>query len=79
MIPKADADKIIKIFKHYMDIEGQTVDSMRYEKNIQEKMTHKGFLSDLNPLLPANAMYDVQKAYALIKNEIVDRIESTSK
>jgi predicted nucleotidyltransferase component of viral defense system len=76
---KADADKIIKIFKHYMNTEGQTVDSMRYEKNLQEKMTHKGFLSDLNPLLPANAMYDVRKAYALIKNEIVDRIESTSK
>ena len=74
MIPKADANKIIQIFKHYMETEGQTVDSMRYEKNLQEKMRHKGFLSDLIPLLPADATYDVQEAYALIKNEIVDEL-----
>jgi hypothetical protein len=60
-----------------MGIEGQTVDSIRYEKNLQEKIRHQGFLSDLNPLLPADATYDVQKAYVLIKNEIVDRIAST--
>lgn len=71
---KADADKIIQIFKHYMETEGQAIDSMRYEKNLQEKMRHKGFLSDLNPLLPADATYDVQEAYALIKNEIVDEL-----
>jgi len=71
---KADAGKVIQIFKHYMETEGQTVDSMRYEKNLQEKMRHQGFLSDLNPLLPANAMYDVQEAYVLIKNEIVDKL-----
>lgn len=76
---KAGADKIIKIFKHYMKTEGQTVDSIRFEKNLQEKMRHQGFLSDLNPLLPADATYDVQEAYTLIKNEIIDRIESTSK
>jgi predicted nucleotidyltransferase component of viral defense system len=76
---KADADKIIQIFKRYMESEGQTVDSMRYEKNLQEKMRHPGFLSDLNPLLPADTTYDVQKAYVLIKNEIVDRIENAFK
>lgn len=72
---KADADKVIKTFKHYMETEGQIVDSMRYEKNLQEKIRHKGFLSDLNPLLPADATYDVQEAYVLIKNEIVDKLE----
>jgi len=71
---KADAKRIIHIFKHYMENEGQTVDSMNYEKNLQEKMKHSGFLSDLNPLLPADATYDVQDAYELIKKEIVDRL-----
>jgi len=47
---------------------------MHYEKNLQEKLGHRGFLSDLNPLLPADATYDVQEAYALIKNEIVDKL-----
>ncbi len=71
---KADAGKVIQIFKHYMKTEGQIVDSMRYEKNLQEKMRHKGFLSALNPLLPADATYDVQEAYVFIKNEVVDKL-----
>jgi len=57
-----------------METEGQTVDSMHYEKNLQEKLRHRGFLSDLNPLLPADAIYDVQEAYVLIKKEIVDKL-----
>ncbi|OPY17356.1 MAG: hypothetical protein A4E69_00019 [Syntrophus sp. PtaB.Bin138] len=76
---KADAGRIIHVFKQYMETEGQTVDSMHYEKNLQEKLRHRGFLSDLNPLLPADATYDVQEAYAFIKNEIVDKIEIRSK
>ena len=71
---KADAGKVIRVLKHYMEAEGQTVDSMNYEKNLQEKMRHQGFLSDLNPLIPANATYDVQEAYALIKNVIIDSL-----
>ena len=71
---KADAGRIIHVFKKYMETEGQTVDSMHYEKNLQEKLRHRGFLSDLNPLLPADAIYDVQEAYALIKHEIVDKL-----
>jgi len=75
---KADADKIIKIFKYYMETDGQTVDSMRYEKNLQEKMKHQGFLSDLKPLLPADTTYDVQAAHLLIRTEIIYRIDSAS-
>ncbi len=71
---KADAGRIIHAFKKYMETEGQTVDSMHYEKNLQEKLRHRGFLSDLNPLLPADAIYDVQEAYVLIKKEIVDKL-----
>jgi predicted nucleotidyltransferase component of viral defense system len=75
---KAEVDKIIKIFKHYMESEGQTVDSMRYEKNLQEKMKHQGFLSDLNPLLPADATYDVQEAHHFVKTEIIDILDRPS-
>lgn len=71
---KADAGRIIHVFNKYMETEGQTVDSMHYEKNLQEKLRHRGFLSDLNPLLPADAIYDVQEAYVLIKKEIVDKL-----
>lgn len=72
---KADAGRIIHIFKHYMENEGQTVDSINYEKNLQEKMKHRGFLTDLNPLLPADAAYDVQAAYDLIRSRIIDPLD----
>ena len=46
---------------------------MNYEKNLQEKMIHHGFLTDLNPMLPANAAYDVQEAYNFVKTEIIEK------
>ena len=71
---KAEAGRIIHIFEQYMKNEGQAVNNMRYEKNLQEKLRHRGFLSDLNPLLPAGATYDVQEACMLIKREIIDKL-----
>jgi predicted nucleotidyltransferase component of viral defense system len=71
---KEDVDKIIPVFKHYMETEGQTVKSMNYEKNLQEKMSHRGFLSDLNPLLPADTKYDVQDAYHCVRGKIIDNL-----
>jgi len=75
---KADAGRIIHVFKQYMETEGQTVDSMHYEKNLQEKLRHRGFLSDLNPLLPADAIYDVQEAYHFVRAEIIDKFDRRS-
>jgi predicted nucleotidyltransferase component of viral defense system len=72
---KADAGRIIQVFNHYMANEGQTVDIMNYEKNLQEKMKHSGFLSDLNPLLPADATYDVQEGYRFVREEIIDKFD----
>lgn len=70
----ADAERIIHVFKQYMENEGQSIDSMNYEKNLQEKMSHRGFLTDLNPLLPANAAYDVQEAYHDVRAEIINKL-----
>ena len=71
---KADAGKIIEVFKHYMENEGQTVDSMHYEKNLQEKMRHRGFLTNMNPLLPAGYAYNAQEAHSVVKEKIIDNI-----
>ena len=57
-----------------MENEGQSIETMNYEKNLQKKLKHRGFLSDPNPLLPADATYDIQDAYELIKKEIVDSL-----
>jgi predicted nucleotidyltransferase component of viral defense system len=75
---KADAGRIIHVFKKYMETEGQTVDGMHYEKNLQEKLRHRGFLSDLKPLLPADAIYDVQEACHFVRAEIIDKFDRLS-
>ncbi len=71
---KADARTIIRVFKQYMENEGQTVETMYYENNLQEKMRHQGFLSDLNPLLPADTTYNVQDAYYCVRGKIIDNL-----
>jgi len=76
---KADADRIVHIFKHYMENEGQTIDSMNYEKNLQEKMIHRGFLTDLNPLLPADITYDIEMAFLRIRNDLLRKIDNKPK
>lgn len=45
-----------------------------YEKNLQEKIKHRGFVSDLNPLIPADVNYDIQKAFEILKQEVISRI-----
>lgn len=75
---KADAGRIIHVFKHYMATRGQAVEKMQYEKNLQEKLKHRGFFGDLDPLLPANTPYDVHEAYRFVKSELIDKLEKCS-
>ena len=68
---RADASAVVAIFKQYMVAEGQRVDARSYEKNMQDKMKHAGFLSDLNPLVAPNIQYDAHEAFLLIRRKII--------
>jgi predicted nucleotidyltransferase component of viral defense system len=72
---KADPVKIVAVFKQYMEAEGNTIDRRSFEKNLQGKMKHPGFVSDIRPLLPADVEYEEQPAYTLIRDEILARID----
>lgn len=72
---KANADRVVEIFQHYMNFEGKVVDSKTYEKNLRDKMKHAGFLSDIDPLLPVAADYDIQEAFNCVLREIVSRLD----
>jgi len=72
---KADAGRIILAFQQYMASEGQTIDSVRYDKNLQDKLRHRGFLTDINPLLPADAAYDVLEAYDFVRSAIISQLD----
>ena len=71
---KANASTVMQIFKEYMKAQGYKVNREDYEKNIQEKIKHRGFISDLSPLLPADINYDIQKALEILKQEVISRI-----
>jgi predicted nucleotidyltransferase component of viral defense system len=72
---KASAERVVEIFRHYMDFEGNVVDGMTYEKNLQDKMKHPGFASDIEPLLPDGAGYDLQQAFDCVHREIISRLD----
>jgi predicted nucleotidyltransferase component of viral defense system len=71
---KADSIKIVDIFKHYMQTEGHRITRKDFQKNLDEKMKHAGFLRDLDPLLSPSVRYDVRAAYSLITQEIVNHL-----
>jgi predicted nucleotidyltransferase component of viral defense system len=71
---KAKATAIIKVFREYMKAQGLTVRREDYEKNLQEKIKHRGFVSDLNPLISADVNYDIQEALEILKQEIISKI-----
>lgn len=73
---KADAGKVVIIFNEYMKAEGRRISAGDYEKNIEAKMKHSGFIEGIAPLLPADMNYDVKEAFSLIIQQIVSRIDS---
>jgi predicted nucleotidyltransferase component of viral defense system len=73
---KADAVKVVKIFKEYMKAEGHKITAMDYEKNIEAKIKHFGFIEDIAPLVPPDMNYDIQEAFSLIIQQIVSRIDT---
>lgn len=73
----ADAAKVVRIFKEYMKAEKHSISAEDYEKNIEAKMKHSGFIEDVTPLLPADMSYDIKEAFSLVTQQIVSRIDST--
>jgi predicted nucleotidyltransferase component of viral defense system len=71
---KADPVKIVEIFKYYLKTEGHHITGKDFQKNLDEKMYHIGFLRDIAPLLSAGVQYDAQAAYRLITREILSRL-----
>ena len=71
---KADAATIVEIFKKYMKAEGNKIGRKYFEENLDDKMKHPGFSSDLKPLLSSNVNYDDKEAFELVRREIISRL-----
>ncbi len=71
----ADPALVVEVFRRYMEAEGSTVTRVAYEENLREKLRHPDFLGDLNALLPVGMEYDPERAFALIREEIIGRLD----
>ena len=65
----------MRVFKQYMEKEGNAVGVREFEKNLFNKLNHQGFTSDLTSLLIAGTAYDPTTAVVVIQNEIIARID----
>ena len=70
----ADNEVIVEVFKQYMKNESQSVSRQDYLDNLDKKMHHPGFLSDLEPLAAPYIDYDIHKAHSLITEKIIAKI-----
>jgi predicted nucleotidyltransferase component of viral defense system len=70
----AEPEKIIYAWKFYMNEEGHSVSQLEFLKNMEKKVIDKDFLGDMEGLLRPGLSYDIEKAYELIKSEILENI-----
>jgi len=71
---KADMDKTVKVFRQYMQNEGNTITAQEFEQSLFEKISHHGFAGDLKSLLIPSMEYDPKTALAVIQREIIARM-----
>lgn len=68
----AKASPIVEAFEHYLSLGGVTITRADFEANLEEKMRHRGFRSDLDTILLAPPVdYDVDAAAAFVRSELL--------
>jgi len=71
---EASPDRVIGCFQRYMDEGGHSASRAQFEENLAAKRTDTRFVSDIEPLLPSSAAWDVDAAMDLVLAEFVSRI-----
>jgi len=70
-----DGSRVVAAFRHYLGSSGATISRAEFEANLDEKVRHAGFRSDLDQLLVESfAGYDVDTAADLIRRELLSRL-----
>jgi len=64
-------EKIITTFKEYLKHMGVKISKKDFTENLENKMTNKEFLNDINPLITDLVNYDINKAYRLVRSELL--------
>jgi predicted nucleotidyltransferase component of viral defense system len=74
MNPQLDIDQVISCYREYMTTAGIPPSSKVFIENMEEKMRDGEFLGDIKALIRPEIQYDSEKAYDLIKTEILEKL-----
>lgn len=67
-------DKIIEAWKVYLEREGNRISKKEFLNNMDQKITDKDFLGDINGLLHPGFSYDINKSYETVRKELLERL-----
>ncbi len=71
----ADPQLIIRCYKRYMDFSVSKPPTYKqFIQNMESKMIDPDFIGDTDNLLDPNETYNIQKAYLIVKEKIIDRL-----
>lgn len=68
-------DEVIRCFNHYMSEEKTIVTRAEFLGHLDLRLEDRGFCSDMTPLLRAGLDYDVMKAGAYVREELVMKLD----
>jgi predicted nucleotidyltransferase component of viral defense system len=70
----ADPQRVVEVFRAYMDHEGHKVSRAEFAENLLAKKANPLFTADLDSLLPVDFSFDFAAAFELAEREIVSRM-----
>lgn len=69
-----DADAVVRCFRAYLDHGGLKVSRAEFTANLDAKAEDEAFQDDIVPLLRADLEFDHDKALALVRERLVERL-----
>ncbi|MBA3546400.1 MAG: nucleotidyl transferase AbiEii/AbiGii toxin family protein [Nannocystis sp.] len=70
----ASPERIVACFDRYMREGGHSVSRAMFEKGLQEKLSNSLFRADMTPLLRPGVNWDVDRAGALVMEQLIARL-----
>lgn len=72
---EVDSSKLLQCYREYMKfVVAQPPSQKQFLRNMEDKMVDDEFLGDTKSLLRPDEQYDANKAWKLVKSELVERI-----
>lgn len=75
-IAEVDPEVVIRCYKRYMNfVASKPPSHKQFMLNMESKMIDPEFLGDMDSLLHPDETYDIKKAYRIVKEKIIDRLD----